>query len=405
MENGLYSVTELNLAIKRLLEGEPSLSRVQVRGEISNYKVYPSGHAYFSLKDGESVISAIMWNSYRQNLSFEPKNGDEVIAFGRITAYPSRGSYQLSCLSLSPYGLGAELLKLKQLQEKLKKEGLFDESRKRPLPSFPKRVGVIAGANSAGMRDVVHNIEIRFPLLTLCLFPSLVQGKAAPDSICASLSKAKLAHLDVLIVARGGGASEDLSAFNDESVVRAVASFPCPVVSAVGHEVDVTLTDFAADMRVSTPTAAAIAVTPEKEEIMAYIDDRSSRMDEAVYSRIERLGERLSSLSNRPIFASPEAIYENKLTLIANMAKRMDQSVAIKQGDARRRYESLLSGLEALDPYSVLRRGYSLVEDEQGNVLSSAKQAKAGQRVSIGLSDGIIEAEVKKIKEKQSQGQ
>ena len=255
------------------------------------------------------------------------------------------------------------------------------------------------------MRDVIHNIEIRFPLLTLCLFPSLVQGKAAPDSICASLNKAKDAHLDVLIVARGGGASEDLSAFNDESVVRGVASFPCPVVSAVGHEVDVTLTDFAADMRVSTPTAAAIAVTPEKEEIMAYIDDRSSRMDEAVFSRIERLGERLSSLSNRPIFASPEAIYENKLTLIANMAKRMDQSVAIKEGEARRRYESLLSGLEALNPYSVLRRGYSLVEDEQGNVLSSAKQAKPGQRVSIGLSDGIIEAEVKKIKEKQSQGQ
>lgn len=392
--NTPLSVTDLNLLIKGKLEGDIAFRGLTVKGEVSNYKVYPSGHAYFSLKDENSLLSCVMWASNRVRLLFTPQNGDEVIAKGRITVYPSRGSYQLSVDALEPFGQGMELLRLQQLKEKLAKEGLFDESRKRPLPSFPRRIGVIAGKGSAGMKDVIHNIAIRYRLATLCLFPSLVQGKQAPADLLRALELAKQAKLDVLIIARGGGASEDLGAFNDEALVREVAKFPCPVISAVGHEIDVTLIDYVADKRVSTPTAAALTATPDQEEIQAYVDDARDRLYQALTGLLDRLQEKRKSLAERPFFRDPSSIYQRRIEDVAHLYKRILAAAEVNLLSKSKRISELSAALEALSPHKVLKRGYSYLTDTSGKVIKSIKNVKLGENIVATTEDGIIHSTV-----------
>lgn len=399
--NTPLSVIDLNLLIKSKLEGDFAFRGLSVKGEISNYKVYPSGHAYFSLKDENSLLSCVLWASNRSRLMFAPQNGDEVIAKGRITVYPSRGSYQLSVDSLEPFGQGMELLRLKQLKEKLAKEGLFDESRKRPLPSFPKRIGVIAGKGSAGMKDVIHNIAIRYRLATLCLFPSLVQGKQAPADLLRALEMASQANLDVLIIARGGGASEDLGAFNDEALVRATAKFPCPVISAVGHEIDVTLIDYVADKRVSTPTAAALAATPDQEEIQAYVDDAQNRLYQATATLLERLEEKRKSLAERPFFRDPSSIYTRRIEDVKHLYLRIEAAAKVDLLNKTKRVAELNAALEALSPHKVLKRGYSYLTDKQGRVIKSIDGVKPGENIIATTEDGIIHSTVISTEAKQ----
>ena len=393
------SVSELSERIKAGLEALFPYP-IRVKGEVSNFKIYPSGHAYFSLKDGKSLLSCVMWGSQVSRLLAKggqlPKDGDEVLTDGRVTSFPARGTYQLSVLDIAPFGKGDALLKLDELKKKLAAEGLFDESRKRPIARFPKRIGVIAGANSAGMRDIVFNIQKRWPIVELCLFPSLVQGAEAPKDLLRALKEAESAGIDTLIIGRGGGSSEDLGAFNDEAVVRAVAAFPKPVISAVGHEVDVTLVDFAADLRVSTPTGAAVAATPDQYEILQALDGALDRLNRSETAFLSVLRTKLDHLSTRPFFARPEAIYEDKVKNILDLKARMTYGQKAYLTRMRERLDGMGNRIEAVGPQSVLKRGYSLALDENGRIITSATQVEKGQMIKTQMKDGIIVSTVER---------
>ena len=388
------TVSELNAYIKAKLEGDFSLASIHLRAEISNFKTYPSGHSYFTLKDNESMISAVMWASSGYKLSFRPKDGDEVLVHGRIAVYPPRGSYQISVDHMELFGQGAELLRLERLKAKLAAEGLFAAERKRRLPRFPDKVGVIAGKGSAGLRDIVVNIHRRWPLVQLIEFPSLVQGKDAPQDLIRAFTLAQESSLDVLIVARGGGSSEDLDAFNDEALVRALATSNCPVISAVGHEVDTTLTDLVADLRVSTPTAAAVAAVPDKNEISQGLDDSLTRLAGAVAGKLRRFKDQVGQLSARSFFLRPQSLYSDKLEKLELTKRRLGLAAFNRVRSQKEIVARLSDTLSAMDPSKVLGRGYGIVMDEQGKPLTSVAQAKAGETIRTKLKDGIIDSKV-----------
>lgn len=393
-EKTAVGVSELNAYIKSKLEGDFLLSNVYLRGEISNFKVYPSGHCYFTLKDKDSMISAVLWASSAYKVSFRPKDGDEVLCHGRVSVYPPRGSYQFVAESMELFGLGAELLRLEQLKKKLAAEGLFDVSRKRALVKFPKRVGVIAGKDSAGLRDVVFNLGNRWPLTELVVFPSLVQGKEAPKALIEAFQKAQQAQLDTLIIARGGGSSEDLMAFNDEALVRALATSSCPIISAVGHEVDTTLCDLVADLRVSTPTGAAVAAVPDKNEVYQGLDDALSRLQNGFLAILGRYKREVEHLSGRPFWKRPEALYEARLEKLGLLSDRLQFAMDNRLHALRLNTQRLKETLGALSPLAVLDRGYAIVTDEKGRPIASTAQASPGMRLSTRVKDGIIESEV-----------
>lgn len=404
MSRSFLSVSELAARIKEGLETLFPYP-VSVKGEVSNWKRYPSGHCYFSLKDNQCVISCVIWSSVVEKLLFLgkslPKDGDLVVVDARVTSYPGRGTTQLTVLSLTPFGQGDALLKLEETKKKLASEGLFDESRKRPLPRFPKRIGVIAGDGSAGMKDIVVNVSLRWPLCELLLFPSLVQGDGAPEDLLRALSLAEAANLDVLIIGRGGGSKEDLWAFNDEALARRVAAFPVPVISAVGHEIDTTLVDYVADKRVSTPTAAAVESTPDKQELLQRLDDAFLRLDSGVTNQIQAKEEKLRSLASRPFFLRPESLYENSMEKLSGYSVRLllglERIIQGKEGQV----SSLFAKLEALDPTKVLRRGYSITYDAEGKAITSVKDVQEGEILRTRLGNGIIESIVEKKEEPQ----
>lgn len=411
-EKAFLSVSELNERIKCILEGDAGLSSVFLRGEISNFKIYPSGHAYFSLKDDKSLVSAVMWASSASRLGFSPGNGDKVLVRGKITVYPPRGSYQLTVFSMQKDGEGEERRKLRELALKLKSEGLFDESRKKALPAIPDRIAVIAGRDSAGMKDILVNLKKRWPLAKVAPFPSLVQGKEAPAELMESLSKAEASRPDVLIIGRGGGSSEDLSAFNDEALVRALASCEVPFVSAVGHEVDVTLTDLVADRRVSTPTAAALACVPDQYEVMQRLDETERKLDSRTLGRLLVLEGRVEKYLSKPYFRNPKALCASEMQNLGNASFRLDAAaknalgrtkkdlicaqsrlkpLAISRlGLCKERINGLDSRLEALNPEKVLGRGYSITLTQDGKPLHSKSQLSLGDQIKTRLKDGII---------------
>ncbi len=398
-EKGYLSIYEFNLLIKEFLESEDRFNSVFLKGEISNYKVYPSGHAYFSLKDDKSTLSCIMWGSNRINLNFSPKDGEEVLVKGSLNVYPPRGSYTFIVSKMEQTGLGSEALKVKLLFEKLKKEGLFDESNKKPIPKFPNTIGIIAGANSAGLKDIVFNICNRYPLVELRIYSSLVQGKDAPKSLIKALEKASKDDIDTLIIGRGGGSSEDLSAFNDEALIRALFHFKKPIISAVGHEIDVTLTDLVADLRVSTPTGAAIASTPNKDDLLMHLADDDNKLNKAMNNKIDSLLLKLSLLSSRGYFKNPEMLYVHKKEEISKTDHRLDMAFSSYFVKLEMRVKSIEERLALLSPYNVLNRGYSITSDEKGKPLTSTKQVKAGVSTITTLKDGIIRSKVIEIKE------
>ena len=397
--SSIYSVSSLNAAIKASLESNPQFSSINLRAEISNFKIYPSGHCYFTLKDDKSVLSAVMWASEAAFLRFSPKNGDEVLCKGRISVYPPRGSYQFVASRMELAGEGNELAKLRALALKLKAEGLFEQSRKRPIPAYPHLIGVIAGKGSAGMKDIVHNISLRYQNVTLYLFPSLVQGEGAPKALLEALNNAISHKVDTLIIGRGGGSSEDLGAFNDETLVRAVAACPIPVISAVGHEVDMTLIDLVADKRVSTPTAAAVLAVPDSNELLMALDDYGNRLYSCISGDLARMKEKVALLSNRSFFINPKAIYADKIDNLEKLSKRFDLAMASQLNLKKTQVAYVEGKLASLNPYSVLNRGYAISTDETGKVVASIKDIKTGSKVKTRLNDGIIESTVTDIKE------
>ena len=367
----VFTVSDINQYIKALISSDENLKYIYVKGEISNFKMASNGHFYFSLKDEKSLIGAMMFSNYAGRINFKPENGQEVVVFGSVDAYPGRGTYQIIVYQMEEVGAGQQLLELEKLKKKLLEEGLFDESRKRKINLYPNAIGVITAPNSAAIKDILFNIKRRYPIADIYVFYSAVQGENAPKELLKAFQLAQTYPLDTLLIGRGGGASEDLSAFNDEALVRAIANSKMPVIACIGHEIDSTLVDFVADKRASTPTAAAELATVDRREIEEKLSFALQDMEESLKSRIQGMKDDLSS-------------YKEDLDLeIRQLVSHYKELLAHKK-----------VALEALNPDNVINRGFSLTVDEQGKPVSDIKQVKKGQKIRTILKDGVINSEV-----------
>lgn len=370
------SVSQINEYIKNLIENDEALRYVYVRGEISNWKVASNGHAYFYLKDEKSTIAAVIFSDYLKKLSFKPKDGDEVKTLCSLSVYPPRGTYSLRVYDMSAKGEGQILLELEKLKKDLQKEGLFDVSRKKAINIYPKAVGVITALNSAAQKDIVTNLKRRYPIADIYIFPSAVQGDSAPKELKEALLKAQEYLLDTLIIGRGGGASEDFSAFNDEALVRAASESKIPIISAVGHEIDTTLLDLVADKRASTPTGAAELATIDQREIEQSLSETIEGMKKSLETRLSNLKKDITTQK------------EDLNDLMNNILKSRTKEVALKK-------ERFIS----LSPLGILSRGYSITTDKSGIVIKSIKQLSNEDEITTIVYDGTITSTVKKAKE------
>ncbi len=385
-----YTVSGLNRYLKTLLDDIPGLHFITIKGEVSNFKRYASGHCYFTLKDDASRLSAVMFSREAEKLTFPVKDGDEVLAVGSVSIYPANGIYQLYVSEMSLFGIGKQLIELEKLKKKLAAEGLFDESRKRPLKTFPNAIGIISGKGSAASRDMFVNIHRRFPITEIYFFPSLVQGEGAPEDLCRALTLAQTFPLDTIILGRGGGANEDLSAFNDERLVRLLASCKIPTISAVGHEVDVTLVDFAADKRASTPTGAAELVVPDVRDISAKLMNDTDRLENQIRETLKNLRKNVENYGNRPIFKDPSSMYRDKNVEVQHRKELLLRSIRSRLEEKKASLLQAMHHLSGLNPKSVLNRGYSFTTDESGRILTSIKEVVPAQRMKTILKDGTI---------------
>ena len=336
MEQHIFSVTEVNELVKLLLDNEPLLSGICVRGEISNYKMYPSGHHYFSLKDATGAIRCVMFRGQAMRLRFRPENGMKVLVTGRVSVFPRDGAYQLYCNTMTPEGAGDLALAFEQLKERLYKEGLFDEGRKKPLPEFPERIAVVTSSAGAAVHDMIRILRRRYPLAKVILLPVRVQGAEAPPEIAGAIRYADQWNIgDVIITGRGGGSMEDLWAFNDERVARAIYACETPVISAVGHEPDVTISDFVADRRASTPSNAAEIAVPDQAELLRHLSSLSERMNTSEATRLQTLRERLDALKQKRVLTDQLAYVQDRRMELAHLQQRLGEHPEEK--DRRRR--------------------------------------------------------------------
>jgi len=386
----ILSVTELTSQIKDTLEG--SFPRVWVEGEISDLAKPRSGHLYLTLKDGSSQIRCVMWRSVAEQLQFDLRDGQAVLCFGSVDVYAARGSYQLVIRRMEPQGLGALQLAFNQLQQRLAAEGLFATDRKRPLPIFPRRIGFVTSPTGAAARDFLEVALRRWPGVSILIIPAIVQGNTAPRSIVAGITAANALAppLDVLVVGRGGGSLEDLWCFNDESVVRAIAASHIPTVSAVGHEIDVTLADFAADVRALTPSAAAELVVPDAAQIRNLLEQFRLRMNRSIGTRVNLLQTRLVAASNRPCFQRPlEPLFEFNRR-VDELDLRMTLGVENRLRQSNQLLQTATASLEALSPLATLARGYSITTDASGVIIRALEQVQNGQTITTSLRRGKI---------------
>ena len=395
-----FSVGQLNEYIKMLLEGNPNLKDVWVQGEISGAKLYSSGHLYFSLKDSDSVISAVMFKNSMMRMEFDPENGMKVVAHGRVSAYPPRGQYQFIVDRMIPDGAGALAVAFEQLKARLGAEGLFDPARKRPLPAHPKRIGVVTSPSGAAVHDIIRVAKKRCPSTEILIFPSLVQGAEAPAYLRGGIQYFNAVKddpeqgVDLIIIGRGGGSAEDLWGFNDERLARAVAASEIPVVSAVGHEVDFTICDFVADLRAATPSAAAELSLPDKGDLTRQVQSLTTRLNAAQTTRLKRYRTQLDRLAASRVLTSPEGVYRLRRETVTALEKRLNLSVSRHLGRKRQSMERVTASLGALNPLAVLSRGYALVQTEAGKVIPAAAELKVGDRVSLRFADGSARVRV-----------
>ena len=396
MEERIYRVSELNEYIKNLIDGDINLASVYVRGELSNYKVYPSGHHYFTLKDENGALKCVMFKSSAVRLRFKPETGMRVIAFGRVAVYPRDGAYQLYVGALTPDGIGDLQMAFEQLKEKLFKEGLFDKEHKRPIPEFPMRIGVVTSSAGAAVHDIIRVLRKRWPLGKVLLLPVRVQGAEAPPEIVGAIRYANRYQVsDVLIVGRGGGSMEDLWAFNDERVARAIYESQIPVISAVGHEPDVTIADFVADLRAATPSNAAELCAPDKSELMEYIDSNYERSVKALERTLEMCRQRLKTTAEKRVLVSPMNYVEDRRSALSALSVRLGAASAAKMAAGRAAYAAAAAKLDALSPLKVLGRGYAIaVRKSDGTIIKSAADTVPGDRLKIRLKDDEINCTV-----------
>lgn len=391
MERKIYAVSEINQLIKGIFDSIPQLGNLCIRGEISNYKLYPSGHHYFTLKDAEGAIKCVMFRGQASGLRFRPENGMKVLAAGRITVFPRDGAYQLYCDMLTPDGVGDLHVAFEQLKEKLWHEGLFDEAHKKPLPEYPETIGIVTSSSGAAVHDMIRILGRRYPLAKVKLLPVRVQGAEAPPEIVSAIRYANRYRVaDILIVGRGGGSIEDLWAFNDERVARAIYESEIPVISAVGHEPDVTISDFVADVRAATPSHAAEIAVPDRIELMQRLQSQKLQMLRAQNSRLDLLRRRLSSLAEKRTLTDPMAFIHDKHIMLDHLQKELYHTAAARIRQPGSRLAALAASLDALSPLKVLSRGYAFLESDAGEIIRSTDDAAPGDRFSAMLADGKL---------------
>ena len=395
MAQNVLSIIQLNEYIRGKLDSDSLLNQVSVRGEISNYKLYPSGHHYFTLKDENAALKCVMFKGNALRLRFRPENGMKVIALGKVSVYPRDGAYQLYCTGMIMDGVGDLYVAFEQLKKKLAAQGLFDPAHKKPLPAYPKTIGIITSSAGAAVHDMLRILKKRYPLAKVKLLPVRVQGVEAPGEIAAAIGYANYYKLaDVLIVGRGGGSIEDLWAFNDERVAYAIYNSEIPVISAVGHEPDVTISDFVADLRAATPSNAAELAVPDQDALRQNLDSMSAAMATALNRQIKAARQHLNVLSQSPALRSPTGYIEQRekgLELLKNrLISAQNQSIQRKNA----RYIAAVSKLDAMSPLKVLTRGYSMAQNSGGEVIRSVSQVERGERITISLSDGKVSATV-----------
>ena len=417
MNDKYITVTQLTRYIKYKIDNDVNLNEVFLKGEISNFKAHSRGHFYFTLKDEGSRINAIMFASQTRNIKFMPEDGMKVLVTGKISVFEANGAYQIYVNDMLEDGVGNLYIAYEQLKKKLEEEGLFKEQYKKPIPKIPNRIGVITAPTGAAIKDIISTIKRRWPLCEVYLFPALVQGEDAKDDIVRQIKRADNEfNLDTLIVGRGGGSIEDLWAFNEEIVARAIFECKTPVISAVGHEIDFTIADFVADLRAPTPTGAAEMAVPQLSDVLNYLNQVKIRLNNTVINQIKINRKKLDSLKSSNIFKNPTIIYQNKEMIFDNLVEKLKFNMInltnVKGKDLIRlknsyvlknpyqildkksnKYLNLVSKLETLSPLLTLKRGYTMTKVD-GKVVSSCKKIKKGDSIEVEFRDGSIEAEV-----------
>ena len=393
----VYTVSQVNVYLKNLLDQDHNLAAIFVRGEISNYKAYPSGHHYFSLKDEEGAIRCVMFRREAGSLRFRPQNGMKVIAFGRVTVFPRDGQYQLYCSKLTADGVGDLHMAFEQLKNKLYQLGLFASEHKKPIPAYPERIVLVTSPAGAAVRDMLRILEARWPLARVTILPVRVQGEEAAGEIAGAIHWVN-ANLpaDLIITGRGGGSMEDLWAFNEEIVARAIYESEIPVISAVGHEPDVTIADFVADLRAATPSNAAELAVPDQNDLYARLGQLSIRIKQAMERSLSDYRARLSRLAASRALTSPENYLQDRRMLLDYQQRRLIAGLNTSVGGQQRRLAALAASLDALSPLKVLGRGYSIARLEDGAVLATVDQAAPDTRFRLRLADGEVPCRVER---------
>ena len=396
----ILSITQVNEYIQGKMNADPLLAQVAVRGEISNYKCYPSGHHYFTLKDEASALKCVMFKGNAMGLRFRPANGMKVIAFGRISVYPRDGAYQLYCSAMSVDGVGDLYAAFEQLKAKLAAKGLFDPEKKKKLPKYPGTIGIVTSSAGAAVHDILRILRKRYPLAQVKLLPVRVQGVEAPEEIAGAIRYANTHRLaDLLIVGRGGGSLEDLWAFNDERVAYAIYESESPIISAVGHEPDVTIADYVADLRAATPSNGAELAVPDREALLQNLDALNASMAAALNRQLKLAGQRLDALAASPALRSPTAYLDRKSKDLQLLQNRLVSAQERTIAGSNARFVSLVAKLDAMSPLKVLRRGYTIAHTQEGALLRSVKQTAPNDIITVSVSDGEITASVLKAKE------
>lgn len=425
MNDKYLSISAITRYLKSRFDSDGNLQKVYLKGEISNFKAHSSGHFYFSLKDEGSKINAIMFRSNTSKVLFKPSDGVKVLVSGRISIYEAMGSYQIYVDDMQEDGVGNLYVAFEELKKKLSSEGLFDEKYKKPIPKIPRKVGVITAPTGAAIRDILTTIKRRFPICETILFPTLVQGESAKEDIVRNIKRAQEYDLDVLIVGRGGGSIEDLWAFNEEIVARAIFDCSIPVISAVGHEIDFTISDFVSDLRAPTPTAAAELAVPNMIDLKKHIDDLKIRLDESINKKVNYSKLYLDSIKNSFVIKNPMIMFDSKRQsldliydklnnlILKNVEVQKERIIRIKKSfvisnpsflykDEKNKLFNIISKLELLNPLNVLSRGYSIAYLDD-KTLRSVNSVKMSDIISVKVLDGVLDAKVVNIKEEENE--
>ena len=415
MNNNYITVTQLTKYIKYKIDNDQNLMRIYLKGEISNFKAHTRGHLYFTIKDENTRINAVMFSTYASKLKITPVDGMKVLVTGKISVYESTGSYQIYVDSMQEDGIGNLYVAFEELKKKLEKEGLFDRSKKKQIPWIPKKIGIITAPTGAAIKDILSTLKRRWPIAETILFPCLVQGKDAANDIVRNIELTKKYDLDVLIIGRGGGSIEDLWCFNEEIVARAIYDLDVPVISAVGHEIDFTISDFVADLRAPTPTGAAEMAVPHISDVLNYLNQLEIRIINSVSSIIKVKKEELNQLANSYILKNPLTMYQIKEEKFDNLFERLinnykniiknnenrlsflinnlQNNIVNNLNDKKNKYIHIISKLEVLNPLLTIKRGYSIVKKE-GKVVTSIKKIKKKDHVQVDFADGTVDMEV-----------